>query len=34
MHRQFQKDLSKMRLKTAETYLGILQDGFAPMSYQ
>ena len=23
-----------MRLKTAETYLGILKEGFAPMSYQ
>lgn len=33
MHRQFQKDLSKLRLKTAETYLEMLQIGYAPMSY-
>ena len=33
MHRQFQKDLSKMRLKTAETYLEMLSIGYAPMSY-
>lgn len=34
MHKQFQKDLSKMRLKTAETYIDILKDGYAPMNYQ
>jgi len=33
MHRQFQKDLSKMRLKTAETYMDMLSVGYAPMSY-
>ena len=33
MHRQFQKDLCKLRLKTAQTYLGLLGDGLAPMSY-
>jgi len=33
MHRQFQKDLSKMRLKTAEAYLDMLSIGYAPMSY-
>ena len=33
MHRQFQKDLCRLRLKTAETYLGLLGDGLAPMSY-
>lgn len=33
MHRQFQKDLSKMRLKTAETYVDMLSVGYAPMSY-
>jgi len=33
MHRQFQKDLSKMRLKTAETYVDMLAIGYAPMSY-
>ena len=34
MHRQFQKDLSKLRLKTAETYFEMLSIGYAPMSYQ
>lgn len=33
MHRQFQKDLAKLRLRTAENYVDILQEGFAPMSY-
>jgi len=33
MHRQFQKDLSKIRLKTAETYCEMLQVGYAPMNY-
>ena len=33
MHRQFQKDLCRLRLKTAQTYLGLLGDGLAPMSY-
>ena len=33
MHRQFQKDLTRIRLKTAQTYLGLLGDGLAPMSY-
>eukprot|EP00356_Strombidium_inclinatum_P009479 CAMPEP_0170499046 /NCGR_PEP_ID=MMETSP0208-20121228/29870_1 /TAXON_ID=197538 /ORGANISM="Strombidium inclinatum, Strain S3" /LENGTH=206 /DNA_ID=CAMNT_0010776429 /DNA_START=1251 /DNA_END=1867 /DNA_ORIENTATION=+ len=33
MHRQFQKDLAKMRLKTAETYVDMLSIGYAPMSY-
>lgn len=34
MHRQFQKDLSKLRLKTAQSFYGILQNGYAPMTYQ
>ena len=33
MHRQFQKDLSKMRVKTAEAFVDMLQVGYAPMSY-
>ena len=33
MHIQFQKDLVRIRLKTAQTYAGLLSDGNAPMSY-
>lgn len=34
IHRQFQKDLCKMKLKTAETYSDMLQIGYNPMSYE
>jgi len=33
MHKQFQKDLIKLRLKTAKQYVQMLTDGLAPMSY-
>ena len=33
MHRQFQKDLCRLRLKTAKTYISMLSTGVAPMSY-
>ena len=33
MHKQFQKDLCKLRLKTAQTYMSMLQEGLAPMQY-
>ncbi|TNV81162.1 hypothetical protein FGO68_gene3820 [Halteria grandinella] len=33
MHKQFQKDLIKLRLKTAKQYIQMLSDGLAPMSY-
>jgi hypothetical protein len=33
MHKQFQKDLIKLRLKTAKQYVQMLSDGLAPMSY-
>lgn len=33
IHKQFQKDLCKLRLATAKTYLGLLGDGLAPMAY-
>jgi Bardet-Biedl syndrome 1 protein len=33
MHKQFQKDLIRIRLKTAQTYIQMLSDGNAPMSY-
>ena len=33
MHNQFQKDLIKLRLKTAKQFVQMLSDGHAPMSY-
>ncbi len=33
MHRTFQKDLCRLRLKTAQNYYELLSDGHAPMSY-
>lgn len=33
MHRLFQKDLCKLRLKTAQNYIALLNEGHAPMSY-
>jgi len=33
MHRLFQKDLCKLRLKTAQSYITLLNEGHAPMSY-
>ena len=33
MHRLFQKDLCKLRLKTAQSYISLLNEGHAPMSY-
>lgn len=33
MHRLFQKDLCRLRLKTAQSYISLLNDGHAPMSY-
>ncbi len=33
MHKQFQKDLCRMRLRTAQTYISMLNEGNAPMSY-
>lgn len=33
MHRLFQKDLWKLRLKTAQSYISLLNEGHAPMSY-
>ena len=34
MHTQFQKDLSKLRLSTAQKYFTMLEEGYSPMSYQ
>jgi Bardet-Biedl syndrome 1 protein len=33
MHRLFQKDLCKLRLKTAQSYISLLNEGHAPMAY-
>ena len=33
MHNQFQKDLCKLRHSTAKAYLGLLDNGVAPMAY-
>eukprot|EP00350_Pseudokeronopsis_sp_OXSARD2_P012922 CAMPEP_0170561350 /NCGR_PEP_ID=MMETSP0211-20121228/54229_1 /TAXON_ID=311385 /ORGANISM="Pseudokeronopsis sp., Strain OXSARD2" /LENGTH=147 /DNA_ID=CAMNT_0010876771 /DNA_START=915 /DNA_END=1358 /DNA_ORIENTATION=+ len=33
MHKQFQMDLCKLRLKTASTYISMLSEGLAPMTY-
>ena len=33
MHKQFQKDLIRVRLKAAKEYVKMLKDGLAPMSY-
>lgn len=33
MHRLFQKDLCKLRLRTAQNYISLLNEGHAPMSY-
>lgn len=33
MHRLFQKDLCKLRLKTAQSYITLLNEGHAPMAY-